>query len=76
MPRASSQRRSSSPEASFSGPIIDIRFVQLADGRKILQYSRMPNVWDTPETVDVRALSEGERDEIFQAIAYHDPNYR
>lgn len=75
MPRASSRPRTE-PAVSFPGPIIAIRFVQLVDGRRILQYSRMPNVWDTPETIDVRSLNDDERDEVLETLAAHDPNFR
>ncbi len=61
--------------AKFNGPVLDIRFVQLRDGRKIMQYSRMPNVWDTPATVDILSLSPDEQDEIREVLA-HDPNAR
>lgn len=50
------------------GPITDIRFVQLVDGRKILQHSRDGQIWETPQTVDVRTLSEDEKADIIEAL--------
>lgn len=65
------------PAPKFQGPIIGVRFIQLRDGRKIMQYSKMPGVWDTPETVDILSLPEDEQDEIRQAMSStYDPNYR
>lgn len=53
----------------FTGPIIDIRYVQLVDGRRIMQVARQPNDWETPVTVPVQSLSDEERDEMARTLA-------
>lgn len=52
----------------FIGPITQLRFVQLVDGRKILQFAREGEYWQTPETVDVRSLDEAAKGEIIAAL--------
>jgi hypothetical protein len=78
MPKESSFRKPKPVQAiKFPGPIIDVRFIQLRDGRKIMQYSKMPGVWDTPETVDILSLQPDQQDEIREVLhAAHDPNIR
>lgn len=62
----------------MTGPIIDIRYVQLVDGRRIMQIARSPEKWQTPPTVMVQSLDDSERDEINEvlAAARNDPNLR
>lgn len=57
-----------------------VRFVQLVDGRKIMQTCRAGEYWETPITVDIRSLDEHEKAEITAALnripTMADPNYR
>lgn len=61
--------RSSSSD-QFLGPVIDVRFVSLLDGRKVMQIRRQGEYWQTPPTVMASDLTEDEKVEIMDALGY------
>lgn len=65
-------------DARFLGPIIDTRYVQLKDGRRVQQITRDGYTWITPATIDVMTLSEDEKCELIDALRPHpqDPSQR
>lgn len=59
-----------SSRSNFIGPIVDLRFVSLVDGRKILQFCRQGELWQTPHTVMAMELDDTEKAEIMEALGY------
>ncbi len=56
------------PRPGFNSHICDLRFVQLVDGRKILQLADAAGDWHTPHTVAESELTPEEHGELLRAI--------
>lgn len=69
MPKPRSSRSNDQGD-QFLGPIIDVRFVSLVDGRKILQFRRTGEYWRTPRTTLAMELDENEKAEIIEALGH------